>query len=82
MVGFYLYPTDTAAIESIAAAITQFPSSSELLVAVNLNMYLDGSEGVDWYEAILAALSVVYLEYMSANFLPLQTRNWDQDGRT
>ena len=81
MVGCYLAPINSKTIKSVVAVITHYPSGAKLLVASDLNMYLDVPEGNGRNEAITAALAVEGLKDISAHFLTLQTNHWDQYGR-
>ena len=81
MLGCYLAPTNATTIKSVVAVITHYPSGAKLLVASDLNVYLDFPEGNWRNEAITAELAVEDLKDMSAHFLTRQTKHWAQYGR-
>ena len=80
IVGFYLAPNDTLAIESVVQAPKERPKGAELLVAGNTNVNLAEPEGDRRGGDILAELVTEGLEDMSEHFLPRQ-HPWCRDGR-
>ena len=70
IVGCYLAPDDTSAIDSVVAALKELPRGTKLLVAGDLNVKLSDPEGDRREEEIVASLTTEGLEDMSANFLP------------
>ena len=70
IVGCYLAPNDTSAIESVVAALKEHPMGAELLVAGDFNANFEEPEGDQRGEDITAAMSTERLEDMSAHFLP------------
>ena len=81
IIGCYLSPGDTSAIESVIATLKDRLRGAELLVAVYLNRKLLEPEGYQKGEEIAAALTTAGLEYMLEHFLPRQFP-WCQDGKT
>ena len=65
----YLAPDNTLTIESVIAALKDFPRGSELLVTGDLNINLEDPEGDRREEGITAALTTAGLEDMPSHFL-------------
>ena len=67
--------TKSTTIKQVISAITQRPRGADLLVDVNLDVYLDILEGSERNKAIAASLATEVLEYMLDHFLSLYTRH-------
>ena len=78
MVRCYLDQTNTTTIKSVIAVTTHYPSGAKLLVASDLNVYLEVPEGNGRNEAIMAALAMEGLKDISDHLLTRQTNHWAQ----
>ena len=81
IVGCYLSPNYASTIESVVAALKEWPQVAKLLVAGYFNVKLSYPEGYRRGEDIAAALVTEGIEDISAHFLPLR-RSRCQYGRT
>ena len=70
IVGCYLAPDDTLAIERVVKALRERPKGAELLVAGDLNINLAAPEGDQREEDIAETLVTEVLEDMAPHFLP------------
>ena len=79
--GCYLAPDDTLTIDRVVEALKECPKGAELLVAGDMNVNIEDSEGDQRKEDIVATMATEGLEDISAHFLP-RRRPWCRDGRT
>ena len=72
IVGCYVAPDNTSTIDTVVAALKEFPRGTELLVAGDFNVNLSDPEGDRRGENIMAAMATEGLEDMLAHFLLCQ----------
>ena len=81
IIGCYLAPNDTSTIESVVAALKEWPQGTTLIVEKDLNTTLSDPENDRRGTELVAALTEVGLEDMVAHFL-LRQRRWCRERRT
>ena len=74
IIGCYLAPDDTSAIERVVAALRERPKGTALVVVGELNTEMEDSDKNRRVTKISAAMTEAGVEDMMAHFLPRRRR--------